>query len=355
MRTFRERLRRLLKPPRTLRFTRFGAAFTFMTVGMGLAAMNTGNNLVYLVFGMMLGFITASGVVSELCLRNLEAGWLLPAESFAGAPAVARLVVRNGGRKTPSLGIRASARAEGKGLPGMSFEARFILIPAGSSSRADLEFVPKRRGEYALRGVRFETEFPFGFFVKGVELEPGDAGTILAYPALRPIREPRRSPAAGDKGKPRHLAGQGDSFREIRDFFHGDNPRHISWKSTARFSKLMVRETEREAERRTLLVMGREEDWSGLPTDELEEAVSFAASLFRKRMGEGYAAGFFGPGIRLEPSRAPDQAARVLAYLARFEPRNGREDPDDESVLVEIGRRSREETEDILEQWRASR
>ena len=59
-----------------------------ITLGIGLGAMNTGNNLVYLVFGMMLGFITASGVISETSLRGIEADWIFPQELFAQTPLV---------------------------------------------------------------------------------------------------------------------------------------------------------------------------------------------------------------------------------------------------------------------------
>src|SRR3989338_5242040 len=82
---FKDSLRRWLKPPRRLRFTRFGTYVVLITLGIGLGAMNTGNNLIYLVFGMMLGFITASGVISEMSLRGLQVDWIIPTELFAGA------------------------------------------------------------------------------------------------------------------------------------------------------------------------------------------------------------------------------------------------------------------------------
>ena len=67
----RARLRRWLRPPRRLEFTREGKYFVAITVGVGFAAINTGNNLLYLLLGMMLSFIIASGILSELSLREL--------------------------------------------------------------------------------------------------------------------------------------------------------------------------------------------------------------------------------------------------------------------------------------------
>ena len=52
--TWRTRIRRWLRPPRKLRPTRPGWLFFAVTFGVGFAALNTGNNLLYLVLALML-------------------------------------------------------------------------------------------------------------------------------------------------------------------------------------------------------------------------------------------------------------------------------------------------------------
>ena len=59
-------LERWLRPPRTLRPTRAGWIFFALTLGVGFAALNTGNNLTYLVLSLMLAFLVLSGVLSVL-------------------------------------------------------------------------------------------------------------------------------------------------------------------------------------------------------------------------------------------------------------------------------------------------
>ena len=59
------RARRWLRPPRTLRPTRAGWSFFALCFGVGFAALNTGNNLLYLVMALMLAFLVLSGVLSE--------------------------------------------------------------------------------------------------------------------------------------------------------------------------------------------------------------------------------------------------------------------------------------------------
>ena len=47
-------LRRKLRPPRRLRFTREGRVIVILSIGVGFAAINTGNNLLYLLLGWLL-------------------------------------------------------------------------------------------------------------------------------------------------------------------------------------------------------------------------------------------------------------------------------------------------------------
>src|SRR5262245_1763645 len=62
---------RRLRPPRRLSFTREGRIIVILSVGVGFAAINTGNNLLYLLLGWLLSFIIASGILSELTLKRL--------------------------------------------------------------------------------------------------------------------------------------------------------------------------------------------------------------------------------------------------------------------------------------------
>src|SRR5688572_23744815 len=92
--------------PRTLRFTRLGVYVVILTFGIGFSAINTGNNLVYMVFGLLLGFITASGVLSEMSLRRIRLNWILPPELYAETPATMLLMIKNSKKKFPSFALK---------------------------------------------------------------------------------------------------------------------------------------------------------------------------------------------------------------------------------------------------------
>ena len=63
------------RAPRRRRFslTRQGKGYVFVTIGVGIAAVNTGNNLLYLILGLLLSLLLVSGTLSDLALYQLRA------------------------------------------------------------------------------------------------------------------------------------------------------------------------------------------------------------------------------------------------------------------------------------------
>src|SRR5262249_19993259 len=89
--------------------TRAGIVYVLVTVVIGIAALNTGNNLLYIVVAAMLAAIVVSGSVSAMVLRYLELDIRLPERVFAGRPVLGRIVLRNPRRMLPSFSIRVIA------------------------------------------------------------------------------------------------------------------------------------------------------------------------------------------------------------------------------------------------------
>jgi hypothetical protein len=101
---------------RSIRFTSDGTKFLLFTFGIGLAAINTGNNLFYLLLAMMLSLIMISGLLSEYCLRRLEFHRHVPDLIMANEPTTLTLSVANRNRYLPSLSLRLLDVAEGQDI-----------------------------------------------------------------------------------------------------------------------------------------------------------------------------------------------------------------------------------------------
>src|SRR5580658_5284270 len=86
--------------------TRAGVIYILISVVIGIAAINTGNNLLYVVVAALLSAILVSGIASALVLRGLALDVHLPEHVFAARPMLARLRLRNTSSWLPSFSVR---------------------------------------------------------------------------------------------------------------------------------------------------------------------------------------------------------------------------------------------------------
>src|SRR5262249_596706 len=86
--------------------TRAGIVYVLVTLVIAIAALNTGNNLLYIVVAAMMAAILVSGFVSAWVLRYLELDVRLPEHIYAGRPVFGRIVLNNPRRYLPSLSVR---------------------------------------------------------------------------------------------------------------------------------------------------------------------------------------------------------------------------------------------------------
>ncbi len=298
---------RRLRAWRRIHFTRGGTVFTLGTMAVGFAAMNTGNNLLYLLLGSMLGFIVVSSWLSEQAIRSLRIVRRAPRSVTVGHELRLVYEVTNHKKRLPSLAVEVSEA----GLPDKAFLAH--VAPGGhASARSVNSFV--RRGIYSLNTVTLSTGFPFGLFRKERDVEiPGE---IIVWPRTnRMVREPNpgggRVPTMGLSG--RGVAGSRGEYRSLRGYRTGDDSRDIHWRSSARLREPVIREYERDgAETRWICVDLRAEE--GEPAEVVIEVAAFlAAQATAQHRPFALVAG----SHLLEPGDGPAQLERALDVLAR--------------------------------------
>lgn len=258
---------------RSLLFTSEGTRFLVFTLAVGVAAVNTGNNLFYLLLAMMLSLIVMSGLLSELCLRRLEFRRQLSDYVFANTPVPASLLVINRKRYLPSFSLRFFDVVDGHDIDRKMSVAH---VAPCSSILVTYSLVARHRGIYRLTGLRAATPFPFGLFHKKI-LIPLDA-TITVCPELTPLPA-TLSHVLAALGQEQGLVrrGPGMALYNLREYRPGDDSRAIHWMTTARTSKLMIKETEAEDQQRVTIFLSLFSP--GTNEDNFEHAVSVAASL----------------------------------------------------------------------------
>ena len=298
---------------RRIAFTSGGAAFTAGTFAVGFAAMNTGNNLLYLLLGAMLGFIAVSGWLSEQAIRGLQVERVVPRVVTVGQELRIGYEVTNGKERLPSLAVELSEA----GLPGRAFLPH---VAAGGTARARALNSFVRRGVHPLGTLTLATSFPFGMFRKERDLQiPGE---VVVWPRTdRPVRLLATGGGRGPRTGAVARGGQGPrgEYRSLRAYRSGDDPRDIHWRSSARLAEPVLREYERDgAETRWICLDLRSE-----PGDAAEVAVEVAASLAAASMAGERSFGLAAGNAVVLPGEGAGQLERALDVLARvdFDPR----------------------------------
>ena len=306
MASFLIRLQRLIYRNRSITFTPAGTRFILLTLAVGLAAVNTGNNLLYLILGMMLSLIIVSGILSEQSLRKIFVEWRFPARIFAKQPVPVEMRITNGKRFLPSFSFRVDEGNEA---------ARSVYtfkLSSGETITSPQLTRFEKRGLRSLPPLMLHTTFPFGFFHKSL-IRP-QAQTVLVYPRILPMPpglETARARAGQDREDRRR--GFGTELHNLRDYTPADDARGIHWKASARESKLLVKEHERDEENHAHLFLSNHmRTLSEESMDDFERAVEIAAAIAREFNRRGCA-------VRLqtlsEESRDMDTLLKTLALI----------------------------------------
>ena len=242
---------KLFTTRRSIRLTSDGTRFLLFTLAIGIAAMNTGTNLFYLLLAMMLSLIVISGFLSEHCLRRLMFHRHVPDLIMANEPVTVSLSVTNRNVRFPSFSLRLMDVVEGRDIDRGMFVAQ---LPAQRSTLLSYPLLAGTRGRVRLEHIRAETLFPFGLFLKRA-LYPAEA-TVLVGPPIKPLslRFIDELVSAG-QGRPLSRRGHGTELYNLRLYQPGDDSRAIHWMTTARTAQLMVRETEAEDQRRITVIL----------------------------------------------------------------------------------------------------
>lgn len=352
--------------------TRVGIVYVAIVLVIGIAALNTGNNLLYIVVAALLGAILVSGFASALVLRDLELDVRLPEHVFAGRPMLGRIVLRNPRRWLPSFSVNVVSLKKDSVAkhwqwmpavfalpPGRSPEKQWIqfrdyklrrvskiedpprifegsayfpYVPAGSELKADLELRFDHRGCYQQKSFGLATRFPFAFLTKTRHVPL--AREIIVYPRVEPADEFFEVLPMITGEFETFARGRGDDLYLIREYMPEDSARHVDWKATAKSGSLKVREFSREDERKLRIVF--DNPAQGVVSEKAyEDAIALAASLSWHFAGENTQVSFVSQGY----SGGPD-LYRFLAHLAVAQPQplpsvvEGLQPSDDYNIIL---------------------
>jgi hypothetical protein len=299
--------------------TREGAIYLIACIVIAIAALNTGNNLLFMVVATMLAAVLVSGGFSTWMLLNVDLEVSVPEHVFARQTISGRVAVRNHGHFSlfSVEVIPASQKQRKKEKTPLSnsilrSSLYFPWLGAGQARFENVDLRFERRGSYSQKELGVATRFPFSFLRKTrmIRLE----SEIVVLPSVEHTQDFMETLPMLIGEFESFVPGRGHDLYRIREYSPGDPARHIDWKSTAKAGNLMLREFAREDERNLRIVFDNPAPGI-LDAQEYERGIELAASLAWHFANENVSLSFMAPDYD-----GSEEVLSFLKYLAVVQP-----------------------------------
>lgn len=275
-----------------------------MTLLLGFAAVNTGNNLLYLLVSALLGFMAVSGWLGQQNLRNLNLRLVMPHEIFVGQPTLIGVRVLNQRRRLPAFLIRVGLGDD---------EPLFPQIGATSHEERSLLLSFSKRGHHQIDSLWISSCFPINFFVRSLRVPLNQTFIVFPQPQSEPVPV-----ASGNSEQRQHAASasSGDSgdLRSIHDYQGGEPLKSIHWKLSARHNNFKVKQHEGLASQPVII------DFDQLGGN-LENRIGRATGLAINQLRRHHPVGLKLAGKLIPPQSGGGQRRRLLTELALYDGR----------------------------------
>src|SRR5438552_721769 len=296
---------------------------------VALAALNTGNNLLFLILASLIALLLMSGILSSITLSGISLRLVLPEHIFAGQPVRAMVELENEKLTLPSFSLRVEAARAKNDQPVALLDTPvyFPYLPKQDRVQQTIPVTFPHRGVYHQEAFRIVTRFPFGFLRKSRQLSLKTQA--LVYPSVEPNPEYMEI-LTGVQGALESLTkGPGQDLYALRGYVPTDSARHVHWKASARSGSLMVREFTRENDCRILLVLDphlsaeeSENPKAGVSAanERFERAVNICASLAWHFYENNSLLQFRSAGVQTPLAPADQIIFPILEHLAIAQP-----------------------------------
>lgn len=325
-----------------------GVLYCALGLAVLLVAINTQQNLVFWVFGVMLSGVLISGVVSGMMMMGLEVQRVDPEHGVVDEPLTVQYALTNRNRFIPIFNINIEEieppMTVSRRWPRLMASARawIMHIGPGETVHGEAVFWPTHRGEAQFESIRIWTTFPFGLIKKSLTLTQSQH--TLVYPKLYEMRRDvmqtvRPAGALGMRASRR--AGSGEDYFGLREYRPGDSARQIAWKRMATYDQIITIERTEPSPPKVRVLVNLADP---LPDDErerdaaleaAERAISLAASIVRAADLEGFEVGLHvlgSPAPPIPPRRNHWHMTRLFGALAQVDVASLDDTPTDQAV-----------------------
>lgn len=285
-----------MKKKYRVKVNRVGIIFIGITVFFGIAAVNTANNLLYLVVSSMLSFMLTSGILSLYNLRGLTIKLVPPAEVYAGRYETFRLIVENH-KILPSFLISFPSKLKNEVVPVVFKRAE-----------AGVEIYFENRGFYESVEIMVATSFPVGLFERYYTEKVPVNLIVFPKPIVADLKVLDYQDAKKGQESLQSLTRGYDEVHSIREY-RGEPVKLIHWKASAKTGTLYVKDTYSQEKKPIILSLD-------MVDGGLEERISKLSYLIIRFIREGYPVGLkIGENV-IKPDTGQMHKRKLLSALA---------------------------------------
>jgi uncharacterized protein (DUF58 family) len=273
-----------------------------VTLLIGFAAVNTGNNLLFLIVSALLAFMAVSGIAGWRNIRGLSMGLDLPDEIYAGLPTLVTIRLRNHKRLLPSFLLHATI-----------FGKTVTTYLLGREREETDSFIHSftGRGRHSFPRMEIRSPFPVNFFVRYRKISLGGDFPVFPSPLSCKASADSESPVKrGDSSV--IVKGADGEFSRVADYTGKEPMKLIHWRLSAKFDELKVRELSATAGEPLVI------DIDTLPGIDLEERLSKACFLINRLMGQNRPVGLKLGETTIGPALSRRHRLDLLTELALY-------------------------------------
>jgi uncharacterized protein (DUF58 family) len=295
-----------------VKITPLGIFYIIIMLLFGFAAINTANNLLYMITSFMMAFMIISGVISYYNIKFLEVTFVKAYDFFANEPGKVVLSIRNQKRWPSFLLNIFVAKDLHKDVKRffkkyktfeILYEKSIFTLKAKEEKHIELIISFEKRGNYKELEVYISSDFPFGFAYREIKYRvPVD---IYVYPNPKQCKI-NIVQYKSEKGFIKTSEGQ--ELYQIREY-NSEHPKYINWKASAKVQKLMVNDFSDFISKEIIL---RPEDFDM----DLEQKLSCMSFIVLEASKQNAKIGLDWNGFVIPPSDSMFHYIKILRFLA---------------------------------------
>lgn len=274
-----------------------------MTIFLGISAINTSNNLVYIIVSALLSFMAVSGFFGRGNLKKLELEIEIPPEIFVHKPIPIKITLKNGRKRLPVFLIKVVMEDQ---------ELLFPFIDANDKASGYINLTFPQRGRCEIGGGYMTSVFPFYFFIRYKIIR--ETFQLIIFPEPKTCElfaaylDERQSQGEDSINR----VGYEGEVMSVRDYRSGDPLKYIHWKATAKTDQLKTVELSRIAYQPVII------DFNELDIKNIEYKISCITYTIQQFIKKNIPIGLKISRREYKPNTSSRHKIKLLTELALY-------------------------------------